>query len=365
MFENSITQTFEETYKHAYSHGLEAIYAIENVDLKSIRRLSIPTPSTVIKRKETVASKPMNQSELDFGIGFRGYINPFILSEPIQVLELQRYTEKFLLEVGKTKLSDLRDFQSLAYLKNIGQGHLEEIKTKTEQYFKGKELEKTKNLDFNSLIRCIVLGGHHKKMSVFLKKYSLDELVPLLPSESMELRRLTPNLRDEWSKDALGYLQSWEKTSFVKQTIKEIAVELIKPWMRLRLGMATHGEILEWLESLTIEPALMDQCILFISEIYCFKQFPFGENLYQSYQNVYCIDPWHDRAFHEIALKAKSYFYKSSVTYLLEELVFWIKREFGKSWIDFPDGMIEKVLYLCPDFYLWKGQSQKIEVGIK
>jgi hypothetical protein len=362
MLGNSTTQTFEETYKHAYSHGLEAIYALENVDLKSIRRLNTSFPDAAIIKKEAVIAKPPSQLEFDFGKGFRGWIAPFILHEPIQVLELSRYAEKILLELGKRCLSDLVTLNSFSLLKGIGQGHLEEIKERTQQYFKNKELEKTNLIDFSSFMRCIILGGLRKKMSVCLKKYSLDGLVTLLPSESMELRRLTPKGREEWVKEAFEELRNEEKIKFVKAKIGEVTEELIKPWMRFRQGITTRTEVLERLESLTMEPASLDQNILFLSDVYYPKQFPFGENMYQCYPDVYCVDAWHDQVFREIVLKANTYFYKPSVTYLWDELVFWITREFAKSWQGFPEGMIKRVLLLCPDFYLWKGNSGKTEI---
>ena len=35
------TKSFEEVYKTSYSHGLESIYRIENIDLKTVRKLGV------------------------------------------------------------------------------------------------------------------------------------------------------------------------------------------------------------------------------------------------------------------------------------------------------------------------------------
>lgn len=84
-------QSFEGTYKTAYSHGLEAIYALENVDLKSIRRISDAQESEPLQPKSPPRplqplEAPEPQLELDLGDGYRSWIESFVLQEPIHVL---------------------------------------------------------------------------------------------------------------------------------------------------------------------------------------------------------------------------------------------------------------------------------------
>ena len=77
---------FDLISKTAYSHGLEAIYAIENVDLRTLRKLQQnpleelrPTP----KPQRKVPGLE-NQYQLELGSGFRCWIAPFFKKEPIQ-----------------------------------------------------------------------------------------------------------------------------------------------------------------------------------------------------------------------------------------------------------------------------------------
>jgi hypothetical protein len=98
--------SFEETYKSSYSHGLEAIYALETVNVRSIRRLQAPPAQPPPLRAPCVL--PMApQLEFDFGASFRAWLEPFLLDEPIQVLGLSRHAEKCLLEQRKERLRDL------------------------------------------------------------------------------------------------------------------------------------------------------------------------------------------------------------------------------------------------------------------
>lgn len=68
-------KSFEEISKTAYSHGLEAIYAIEKIDLNSIRRISEPSPPKIVQHKRSISAP--SQLEFDFGDSYRGWMESF------------------------------------------------------------------------------------------------------------------------------------------------------------------------------------------------------------------------------------------------------------------------------------------------
>jgi hypothetical protein len=363
--------SFEETYQSSYSHGLETIYALETVDPKTIRRLNtykvdVSTTESNSKFKSLQIHKPSNQHELDLGDNFRNWITPSILNEPIQVLELTRCIEKTLLDHHLKCICDILklNFNQILKFRGLGQAHLQEIKEKIQNYLKGQELRKTKGINFGSLIRCVAADGNSKKVHLYLKKYHLDELITLIPSESLELRRLSSSAGQEWMKEAIQELQEQSKTVFVQQKIKEMANAFIKPWMRLRFGFATSQEILERVESICIDAIRMDYSLLFISDTFYSAKFPFSEDLVEVSSGIFSVDFWHDQIFKKVVIKAKTYFYKPSINYLLNELVLWLEREFAKSWVGFAEGMIEKILRLSHDFHLWKDDFNRIQIQL-
>ena len=200
------TLTFEETYKTAYSHGLEAIYALENIDIKSIRPIlplqanKAPGPKIV---PQIFPEKLSDQLELDLGDAYRGWIDSFIKKEPIHVLGLSRHAEKCLLEHGKRVLGDLihTNLKEFVFLKGMGQGHVDEIQQKLARYLEGRPLERCKKIDFASWIRSIVAAFDRKKVYVALESHHLSDLFSLSPSESVETRRLTLE-KQEWIQEA-------------------------------------------------------------------------------------------------------------------------------------------------------------------
>ena len=86
-----------QTLKSAYTHGLENIYALEFVDPNSIRPFQIEKKAvqTISKQKRLRKYKESPQLELDLGLGFRRWMTPFFLDEPVDNLQLTKSEKKF------------------------------------------------------------------------------------------------------------------------------------------------------------------------------------------------------------------------------------------------------------------------------
>lgn len=355
MKDNHILQ-----FQHSYSHGLEAIYTLENVDPKTIRPFQKPEKQVCAKKKALQPQLLDNpQISIDFGIGFRDWIEPLILHEPIQVLELSRFVEKNLLENGVVKL---RDLVSNRPIKGIGLGQRDEINHKLKEYLYQKPIEKSSSIDLLSFIKVLAFDGVRKKMAECLKKYRLDDGMSLLPSEAMEMKRMTPQGLKEWDSQALEELRHESKQRLVYDKVKEIAEALIKPWMRQRQGIVSEYDLLERLERVVIQPELLDNFLDFFGDVYHLKSSLFINSIPSPAQGVYCVDEWHCQAYQAIIKKTETYFYKKGISYSLETLIGWISREFAKEWVGFPDGMIEKALALS-QFSLRQGLEGKVIVS--
>lgn len=361
-------KSFEETYKSAYSHGFEAIYALENVDIRSVRPLhEAPAEKAKIKSLQLpiILEEEPSQLDMDYGPGFREWIEPFFLSEPIQVLGLSKHAEKCLLDHQKVLLKDLLgyDLRKLVFLKGMGQGHIDEIKGKLQSYVEGKEVARAKNIDFASWIRTLVSNSTiKKKLFVCLEEYHLAELISLTSVERMEVRRLTPEKRTEWKKEGGEELNTESRCLLFRRQMGLICDAFVKPWLARRLGVATSIEIQERLERMSLYPELATRALHFFSEIYCNSFFSLAHSLHGVGPELYCIDAQTKEAYEIIINRALTYFYKDGLHYNLEQLVGLLSRECAKFWIGFPEGFPEKVLRLSPLFSIRKCDTGKLLV---
>lgn len=357
--------TFEETYKTAYSHGLEAIYALENVDVKSIR--PIHTPQNPPPKKvfiEHIIEKQPDQYEFDFGDSYRGWIDAFIKQEPIHVLSLSRHAEKCLIDHGKKVLDDLihANLREFVFLKGMGQGHVDEIQQKLNNYLEGRPLTRCTKIDFASWIRSIAAAFDRKKVYTLMEKYNLSDLFSLSPAESVEARRLTLEKKGDWIQEMRIQLQEPMLRETVREQIRKVVNVFIKPWMKRRHGFATQEELEERIERLSINPVEAKLAMAFISDIYFDNGFPFKEYLLTIDKKIYCINSIVHADYCDVVKKASSYFYKPQTAYPLAKLVEYLEKEFSLSWEGFPEGYLNKVLRITPSFSVRKGQLGCLEI---
>lgn len=369
MTSSSSYASFEDVYKTAYSHGLEAIYAIENVDLKTVRRIAEDTPKKtqqVLRSQITFQDDLSNQFEFDFGDEYRGWIDSFVLEEPIQVLSLSRLAEKSLCDNGKTLLkhiykANLRDF---VFFKGMGQGHLDEIQQKISGYLMDHVLYKCRSVDFSSWLRTLTATLNKKKIFVCLEEFQLSDTLTLSPAESVEVRRLTLEKRREWIQEIREELSSEEKKKQVKEGFQKIVNVFIKPWVRRRQGFATEQEIQERIRQIAVQPGKVSLILNFLSSIYFEGQFPLREHFFINNDTLFFADQNTQRFYSQFITKTLSYFYKENISYSLSEITAYLTREYAKSWEVFPENFIEKALRQSSHFSVRKAQSKQLIVKL-
>ncbi len=362
------TESFENTYKTAYSHGLEAIYSLENVDLSSVRRISGPEENKPKKELPKPLAKIALSSQLSLDLGgeYRDHLPSFRLQEPIQVLGLTRHIEKalndndikILLQLKETKLDEL------VFLKGLGQGHIDEIKTRLNQYLKNTDHNNCQTLDCAAWVNVVVAAFDRKRVKVYLQDFELADLISLSPVESMEVRRLTLEKKQEWKQEVEQLFLSDHNKEFVGHSIRDITDVYLKPWMRQRYGFATGNELVERLQRISDNPEMARLALEFMSSVYYKHVFPLKKELYEIDDNLYCVDKATFDYYSQVIKKARSYFYKPHITYKLSELVTWLKREFAQGWQGYSEGFIEKALRFSPDFRVRKGDEGHLVIRL-
>lgn len=351
LSENS---SFEETYKKSYSHGLEAIYALENVDVRSIKRIekiSEVQPKQPLLKQKVV--RPI-QEEFDFGDEYRGWIHPFILKEPIHVLGLSRHVEKILIEHEKKLLGDLIsvNLNDFVFVRGFGQGHIEEIQLKLNEYTEGSSLDRSYKIYFISWLKSLVASFDRKRVSVLLEKFDIKDLFSLSPGETIEIRKLTLEKKQEWIEELLIQLKCSTKT--IKCEMKTVIDTFIKPWIKRRGGFAKKSELLERFQRMSDNPLISSNVLNLFQDIFFDKKDFLQHFIHEIDEEIFCYDDNQALIYDKIVDKALSYFYKPNVHYSLSELIQFLERDFARNWVGFDEGMIEKVLRLSPHFYLIK-----------
>lgn len=338
-------------FKTSYSHGLESIYALETVDVRSIRTLKVEE----VPKDYSVPFSPFlppipSQLELNLGKGFREWVPPSIWEEPIQVLGLSRHAERSLVESHKLKIGDLQKRSTLSR-------HLEEISEKFEQYLRGKDLEKKRTVDFGSWIRAL-FQTDRLGCFLLLEPFEMEELALLMPLEQAEIKRMTAERRFQIYEQALHFIKTPEIQSKIKEWLSEITEAFIRTWVYRRQGLAREGELIERLQKRSEFPGDVTKILRFLAQALQVEKFPFSLFLPQVEENLYTAYPWLADDFESVVACAKTYFTSPAQSFLLPHLVSLIEREKAALWRGFERGFVEKALRLSSRFQLWKRQGQ-------
>lgn len=350
---------FEEIYKTSYSHGLESIYAIETVDLRSVKRLSRSEEKVQPVQKAPLLT-PASQLQFDFGPGFTDWMEPFLLEEPIQVLGLSRHAEKSLLDQRKLKLRDLAGGDLRRTIAGIGQGHLDEITHKLAEYLAGKEMRRAYQIDPGSWLRSLCPSEKRKECYLLLESYSLQELLPLTPGENTEVRRLPPEQRQQWREEGKAFLRSPMIKGSILKTLRLVMAAFVRPWINGRRGLATGDEVIERLEKRFVEARHVKPMLLLLGDVLGLSPLI----LTSADRGVYTAEEWQAEAFRMIGRCASSYFRGKGQNFFLSHLVSLVEREHARLWQGYPEGFVEKTLRLSSLFRVRKGQTGQLAITL-
>lgn len=339
--ETDPSASFREVFTSSYSHGLESIYKLENVDLKSIRKLSIQRESAV----QSTASLPVeewqeDQFALDLGAFYQGWMTPYIFQEPIQVLQLAKPIEKSLIGLGIQNLGQLKaaDLFSL----KLGQGHIVDIHTKLKEYFLNKPTEKTTNIDFCSLIKCIFGDKDPCKAYVLLEPYGLHQWISLTPSETMEVKRSPATQKREWKKELLSENEASRYFTSIIET-------WIKPWMYARDGVATVEELNEYLILRSLDETFAKGFLAL-----------FNDSIFSSLihlKSCFALSKQFANRFRLIEMTGLSYFNQVDSEFSLNHFTQLIAVELGLKWHKLTSEQIFNVLKISNYYKVYRNSK--------
>lgn len=346
-----------------YSHGLEKIYALESIDVRSIRKITSASQIETVKIKpETALEDISDQLEFDFSISLK----PFIYREPIQVLGFSKRIEKWLIEQGKLTIEDLlgEDKQTVIVFKGIGQGHSDEIASKLQQYLKAHESLPSQKIDITSWLKTILADLEPKKSAALLEYYSLPIFASLSPAENAELRKFTSDQRVDMIREALHEVTVQQKKENILNDVKQIADTYIKPWMYRRASISSREEIIDQFLKLSGFHPHLEATLEFISAAFFESHFLFDPFLFTVDEGLYCHNMESAEAYYDVMQIAGTYFYRHDLIYPLQSLIDWVNRELAKNWRACPENFVERTMRLSKNFRIRKDQNDQLTIKL-
>lgn len=343
--------TFQETYKLAYSHGLETIYSLEHVDIKSVRKLVQASKKVVEDTKEIQQEIVEDQLSFDLGPLFRGWMTPHILQEPIQVLGLSKHTEKFLLDREIYFLGALNEvnFTNNIFFKGLGHGNVEDVRNKLQNYLAEKPIHKSATIDFVSLLKCLCANLELKKVYALLEPWGLAEWLSLSTVEGIEFKKVKTDIRQNWAQEITQILLQGNKLKFLMKEMQLIIDTWIVPWLWRRGGFATAEQIYETLQLRSSAPDLAEKVINLL-----FKWVPLNTFLKRS-EGIYAQSEADIASYKKLQDTALSYFVHPSTIYPVDELKILILKELALQWCHAP--FLMQQLHLSAHFNFYRNEK--------
>lgn len=349
-------KNISESLRRSYSHGFEEIYALQDVDLSTVRAIdAIEQPEVKESKPSKICrSQPPAQISLPLGGQHCETMPSFVLEEPIQVLGLPAHLEAYL--HGK-KIEKIRTL--------IEEGELDkpEIASKFEDYTNGKLLYDCDRINFGAWLRSLLGHVPYLKAHIALEPYGLSYLYPLTPQLKVEWRRL-----DKAARLAAG-AQTWEQwrtgglASRFNESARKVADVYLRPWMRRRQGLAFGYELLERLERIGEDPdeaRHVIQCL----EANLTHSFIFDRCLCHADNGLYADSLETSQAYDQLIDVAMTYFYNEHLIYDFDRIVDFLLKELARRWDHFDELFVIRALRYSPQFRVRKGVNQKLQVWL-
>ncbi len=362
---SSVTHALETKHKENYSHGFEDIYALQNVDLSSVRPVTGSTKNNNSTTTTDLPDTKEGQLTLDFGPGWRGWMPSLSLHEPLQVLGLSRPAEEGLLENGVRHLHNLigMDKSDFIGMKGVGQGHIDEVLQKLQEHLGAASPAQSTSVDFVSLLRCLYGDMEPLQAYLLLEPYGFHDIITLSTADAVTVRHMNSEARSENLEEAREQALKHKRRQFVRETFRDLASEFLIPWIEERGGIASLQEIHERLRRCSSDPTTTEAVLTFVQDLY-FEGSVFDETLVSAGTELFAVNKEALGRYQSLIRHARSYFYARGQSYWFEELESFLLRDFARKDVGFPDSFIEKVLRLSNDFRVRKGSDGRRSVRL-
>lgn len=319
-----------------YSHGLEKIYAFENINPKSVK--TVAPKETILT--EATPKQPLQapiQLTLELGPLYQEALPSFRLQEPISSLGLSAFAAKVLHTKEIRTCDQACRFVIDGSHKGLGQSHIEEIEAKITAFMGKNPFSLQNTVDWESLVRisCHELEGIMRYC--LLARYGLEELSGATSVEVQEVGRLSFEQINKLIDQAHVQLLA-KQTCFIERALSSIADAYLRPWLKYRHGFAPKQELHERLFQISHAPKHFWQTLEFLRL--------FGEPIKLTFiqEGIFASDVATMYDYTTVEECAKSYFYTQHSSYPLSTLTRLVTKTLASEGAGFADGFVEKVL---------------------
>lgn len=319
-----------------YSHGLEKIYAFENINPKSVKTVAAKEQKSSEPTGEQPPFTPI-QLTLELGPLHQEALPSFRLQEPISSLGLSAFAAKVLHTKEIRTCDQACHFALNGSHKGLGQSHIEEIEAKIAAFMGKNPFSLQKTVDWQSLVRISCHELEAKVRYCLLARYGLEELSGVTSIEAQEVGRLSFEQITKLIDHAQLQLIS-RQSSFIDNALSSIADAYIRPWLKCRHGFAPASEIYERLFQISHTPKYFWQTLQFLRL--------FGEplKLKALQEGIFASDASCFYDFSAVEQCARSYFYTAHISYPFTTLTRLVTKNLALQGDGFCEGFIEKVL---------------------
>ncbi len=332
-----------------YTHGLEKIYAFENINPKSVKSVAPKEP------KET---KPITVTEhalaeqllLELGPSIQEALPSFRLQEPVASLGISPFALKVLHTNEIATVEQTCHFLINDSHMGLGQSHIEEIEKKVEEFVGKTPFRLQKKVDWLSLVRIACKNLFPKTRFCFLSQFQLEELSGASHIEQQEILRLSQTeIYKTLNKTEEQLLAT--QSEFIETSLKAISEAYCRPWLKYRHGFSTVDELMMHLNAISLEPKLF-------SKVFSFLKL-FGEPLKLTYVQpaIWASDAAKKTEYLAVEACAKSYFYQPFSCYPVTVLTKLVTKALALEGKGFDEGFIQKVVTTSPSFVLQTATS--------
>jgi hypothetical protein len=271
-------------------------------------------------------------------------IPPLRLTEPITSLQLTPFALKAARSTGVKNVGELATFIWQKEGKGLGQGHIEEIRRKIEQFVGKPPFLHEHIIDWTALLRLALSPLESTDKSILVTYTQVQSLVPLSPQETKEAQILLHRNAKEKFQDTL--IKAQKKTIEVLQPLTSTVFKsLVKPLILKRGGVVHSLELNELLlEHGTISSyPLFDKTICLLESL--LGQTPlFLSQLYHVPKSFWAISPSYQRLANTVLEDAHSLLKKETPTNL-HSLAYVLARYRMSQWDAWPIDAIKRLLF--------------------
>ena len=226
---------------HYYSHGMDKIYSYETINPSSVRPLNGKEKNSPSLPKSCQSHKEVPP------LTFHLFPTPTELlreKEPLDSLRLSPFAMKAIKTFSLETTGQLRHmvFHNKIALRSIGQGHLDEIENKLDQFFLDTESSSYDHIDISSCIRLVLSKVPQREKAILASSSQLKQFCFIPPAEEKEADLVLRRLSKESQEELFQKLKT-----LMAQPLRDVADILsstfIKPLLQKNGGIVSQNTI--------------------------------------------------------------------------------------------------------------------------